>query len=477
MPGTSEETPPHNLAKRIGPAWAFRWIFVTLLLLVTVSGRARAEENCAISQATFDSDTYYMTHYTYRLHITLMATRYVELRRATRGLACMAPPLVAFDGLRYRPAAWAEDLGPFLVVPELVKHSHLSVEAATDTFFITTIVLGSVIGLFGFLLQMQTSLGRWIGCVAFLLLTILLLRKGDQYSLGAAAAVALVPWILWLTPRKKLTASILIVVTLIGILAQASNYMRAHSGTGIMLFAGMIILFICQVPRAGRVFLLVALGLGVGMPFLLMQHLSAQRDAFLQAHPPSVYVEAGSSTAPIQFKKPRSSDEYIPAGHHAFWSNVYSALAYIKNPEVPAYKDEVSVAKVHELRPDAAYCSPEYEQVLRHEIWELTKRRPLLIVENVFVKSVVVAFVCLWAINLGLYAAWLAPKPVALEAAFWLLIAFYGAPGVVVLPLVTYILSMVACAAIYGAYSIEYAARNPRVRWRARWVPRSARAN
>lgn len=474
MPRILEENPPHNLTKRIG--LACRWTFLALLLLLTVSGRASGEENCAISQATFDSDTYYMTH-TYRLHITVMGTRYVELRRATRGLACMAPPLVAFDGLRYRPAAWAEDIGPFLVVPELVKHSGWSLEAATDIFFITTIVLASVIGLFGFLLQTQTSLGRWIGCAAFLLLTILLLRKGDQYALGATAAVALVPWILLLATRKKLTAATLVAATLIGVLAQAANYMRAHSGTGLIMFAVIIMLLVSPAPRIGRALLVVALGLGACIPILLMQHLAAQRDAFLRAHPPSVSVEAGSSTVPVQYKQPRSSDVNIPAGHHAFWSNVYSALAYIKNPEVPAYKDEESVAKVHELRPDAAYCSPEYEQVLRHEIWELTKRRPLLIVENVVAKSVVVAFVCLWAINLGLYAAWLAPKPCALEAAFWLLIAFYAAPGVAVLPLVTYLLSMVACAAIYGAYSIEYAARNPQVRWRPRWLARLARAN
>jgi len=370
-----------------------------------------------------------------------------------RGLACGAPPLVAFDGLRYRPVGWGEDPGIFLVVPQVAQYQGLSLEAATDTFFISTIVLASLIGYLGFLLQARTLLGRCVGGAAFFLVTILALRKGDGYGLGAAAALACVPWILLLATRKKLTAWMLVVALLIGTLAQTANYMRSHSGTGITLFAIMILLCVCQAPRSSRALLVLALCLGMCAPILLMRHLFAQRDAFLQAHPVDVYTQGGP---------------------HPFWHNVYIGLAYVKNPEIAAYKDEISAARVRELRPNAPYLSPEYEQVLKHEIWELTKRRPLLILENVVVKLIVVCFVCVWAINVGLYATWLAPKPFALEVAFWLLLGFYAIPGVIVVPAVVYLLSLIACAAIYGAYSVEYAARNPAVKWRPHWLARLA---
>src|SRR5205823_5534290 len=97
---------------------------------------------------------------------------------------------------------------------------------------------------------------------------------------------------------------------------------------------------------------------------------------------------------------------------HPFWHSIYIGLGYLRNSDVPEYRDEVGFAKVQALRPEVAYPSTEYEQVLKRETFNLAKRRPFLILANLLVKFLVVSLFCLCAANVGLYAAKLAHKPI-----------------------------------------------------------------
>jgi len=64
----------------------------------------------------------------------------------------------------------------------------------------------------------------------------------------------------------------------------------------------------------------------------------------------------------------------------------------------------------------------------------------------------------------------LARKPVWLELAFWLAIAFNGLYGILVLPNPKYLVGLIAFAALYGVYSIEFAAGQPNLKSRLRWL-------
>jgi len=267
--------------------------------------------------------------------------------------------------------------------------------------------------------------------------------------MGAASAVACVPWILFFIPRKEITAGMLATMVFVGALAETSNFIRSHSETGLALFALVVILSLYQMRLCRRLVLVTCLLLGMAAPALLFHHLYARRDSFLWQQP-NALIEV--------------------ARGHPFWHSVYIGLGWVKNSEVPAYLDAVAAAKVHELRPDAEYCSPEYEHVLRDQVIGLAKRRPFLILGNLFLKLGVVLMTCLWAANVGLYATGLTRKPLALEAAFWLAIGFNALPAILVVPILAYLMGLIVFAAMYGAYSVEYAARNPEASGRLRWL-------
>jgi hypothetical protein len=427
--------------------------FAAILILAVIPGcssaaAASAHADCEVAQSVFEADMQFLKQRP-PTHLRLMPTRYVDLRRAARGLACSGVPLVAFDGLHYGPAAWYDDPGLYFFVPELARVFGVSLVTATDVLLIGVVFLASSFGLLGLLRTVHTKLGRRIGVVAFLLLTVVMLIAGDVYIMNAAPAIACVPWILSFVSSRKLTIGMLITLAMTGALGETANFVRSHAGTGLVLFALVVAVGIHHVRLASRIIVVVTLLLGVAGAALVFRHVYAQRDAFLQ-HQPGALMES--------------------ARGHVFWHAIYLGLSYVKNSEVPEFRDEFAFAKVRALRPEVTDYSPEYEQVLKWETFKLAKRRPFLILANLFVKLVVVSLFCVFAANVGLYGAKLAPKPVWLELAFLVAIAFNGLYGILVLPNPKYLVGLIAFAGLYGVYSIEYAAGHLNLKSRLRWI-------
>jgi len=192
---------------------------------------------------------------------------------------------------------------------------------------------------------------------------------------------------------------------------------------------------------------LIAGGLGV---HVFCQQLYLQRSEFLGKH------DAGHQS------------EHA----HVFWHSIYIGMGYVKNSEIPAYRDEVAMAKVLLVQPTAAYGSSEYEKVLKKETLELARRRPFLILENILAKLAVVLFYCICASNVGLYAATISGKPMWFEVAFWGAIGFSSLFGILVVPKPHYVLGLIAFATLYGLYSIEHAAEQPQLRHKLGWMRR-----
>ena len=428
-----------------------RFLILLILGVPICEGTALAQANCEISQATYDSDMLFENQHGPTL-LRLMGSRYVDLRRAARGLSCSGVPLVAFDGLRYGRAGQADDPGLYYVVPELARTFHLRLETAVNLTLIGTVLLASGVGLLGFMRMAWTTLGRRTGLIGFFLLTIVELIGGDVYVMYAAPAAACVPWILYFASRKKLTFIALVTFVLVGLISQLADFFRAHAGTGLVLFALAALTGLYQMKPAGRLLLAAVFVMGGVSLQMFCRELYVQRSEFLGQRGTAHELEQA----------------------HVFWHAVYVGLGYINNSEIPAYRDEFGAAKVRLLRPNAAYSSPEYEQVLKQETVQLARRRPFLILENLLVKLVVVLFYCICATNVGLYAAKLARKPIWFELAFCGAIGFNALFGILVVPNPKYLLGLIAFATLYGVYSIEYAAERPQLRHRLAWIGRVA---
>lgn len=423
---------------------------VLLLVLAMVLGRSLSygQTDCQASPSTYDADTKLSRQPSPTL-LRMQSFRYVQLRWALRGLTCSGVPLVAFDGLRYRPAAYGEDPGLCFFVPELARLGGIRLTTAADGLLAGAVLLATLVGLAGFLRLAQTAFGRRIGLVIFPLLAVIVLVAGDVCVMNAAPAIACVPWLLYFLERRKITAGLLLTVCLTGLFSETATLFRFHAGTPVLLFAMALMLVAYHVKPLARVLLVALLLLAAALPQMMFRELFARRDAFL-AHQSGAVQEVSRA--------------------HAFWHSIYIGLAFLPNSDVPQYLDEVGQAKVESLHPGAVYLSPEYERVLRQEVIRLAERRPFLILATLISKLLVVLLLTLASANVGLYAARLARPPALVNVAFALAIAFNGLFGILVYPKPKYLVGLIAFAALYAAYSIESAARQPDSEWRLGWM-------
>jgi hypothetical protein len=117
-------------------------------------------------------------------------------------------------------------------VPEFARAIGVGLVTATDVLLIGVVLLASGFGLLGFLRTVETKLGRRVGIIAFLLLTIVELVAGDVYIMNAAPAIACVPWLPYFVSCNKITTGMLVMFAVTGILVQTATLFRAHAGTG-----------------------------------------------------------------------------------------------------------------------------------------------------------------------------------------------------------------------------------------------------
>jgi len=150
---------------------------------------------------------------------------------------------------------------------------------------------------------------------------------------------------------------------------------------------------------------------------------------------------------------------------------VYIGLGFVQNPYVPAYEDGVGFRKAHSIDPTVINCSPEYENILRREVFRLARNHPQFIVTNLAAKAGVVLFYLLICANMGLLAAFCYPKGWVLESAFWMAMGFDLLFGLLVVPEFSYLLGLMAFAVMYGIFSIGHAVENGALR-RLRTCPR-----
>ncbi|MGO9275609.1 MAG: hypothetical protein ACLQOO_36125 [Terriglobia bacterium] len=366
-----------------------------------------------------------------------MPARYSELVEMEAGLEKTHVWGVELDDGRFTTTG--DDLGLFCIVPWLALKLGLSVGTAYD-LFIALLIGGSFIsGVLGFLRLTPAMWPRLVAITALALVAILAARIGDVYVVMGALPVALVPWILVAARRGSLPVFIAIGAIVGGITALA-NAVRSQSGTGLVVFMFLAWALSTKVPSRmrlaglGTAFLCLALG------WAAFQNVVAKRNAFLGAH--------------------AANESLLGRYGHPFWHSVYIGFGYVENDAVPAYRDEVAVAKVCSMDPAAGFTSPQYESDLRTATLQLVRARPGLVVYSLLAKlGVVLAYLLLFG-NIGWLALFRRPVILAIDLAFFAAMAFNSLFGLLVVPFAGYLLGMIAYAAVFGAISFMLAAES-----------------
>jgi hypothetical protein len=367
--------------------------------------------------------------------IKLMPTRYRDLVSAGAGYRMSDTPLVAFNGKVFGPAGGPDDPGSYYLIPAISRRLRWPMVQSVDVFYNSVLLFALLTGGLGFIACLGTRVGKWVACAQLCLLTGVAYEIGDVYVFMMVSAAAIVPWCLYFA-QPKAGGFQLVFSLLSGLIIGISDTIRAHSGTGALIFAVCILLFQAAVGRTRKVLMIGLLLAGMAVPGIGLRSMLGKRDAFLSAVCPSY---------------PKFSAQ------HPLWHSVYIGLGFLRNEYVPGYDDTVAYLKAQSVSPGALYGSSEYNQVLKGQVFSLVRSHPGLVMATVAAKMGIIFFLLLCASNVGLLAAALYGKGWPIELAFWSAIGFNALFGVMVTPSPKYLLGLVSCAVLYSIVSIDFA--------------------
>jgi hypothetical protein len=383
---------------------------------------------CRYSEAIHDADASLLRQKA-PTRFKLMPSRYMLIVQAARGYHCSGAVTVAFNGHNYLQAGMNDDAGIVELIPLLASSTGMSL---ADTFDLTEFMVissGILIGYAGFWRLYPDRWARWVGVVVFLCLGLAEATVADVYIFQTSPLIAGTPWILHFALTSK-TCALNVSAALLAFCCSWCSWVR--SGTTLICLAFLITLFICRY-RIQKIFLpLLLILLGCVAPVLFMRHLLARRDNLL--------ATLGDTTT--------------TTNSHLLWHTIYIGLGFVPNSVVPEYKDAVAVDRVRSIDPRVPFGSKEYEIILKHEVWNLAKRRPMLLLENLAAKVGVLMFSA-WILLFPARRALFAERKVLwLDAAFVLATGMSAMNVVVAVPRPRYLLTFLCLTLLYSSVKV-----------------------
>lgn len=362
----------------------------------------------------------------------IMPIRYKALVATIAGYEETRVPLVALTDGRYVASGYSDSKGLHYVIPRLVDSAGLPLDAAIDAVLYGVLLAGFAVGLVGLLRLFQTTRMRLIATGQWmLLLAYSVFALGDVYVFGAAVTIAVVPWALLLLRECSQPRRAAAFCLMAGLIVGLSHQFRAQSGTAAAVLV-VLLIWMAARPVRFRAVLTAAFCGAALVPGLWFQRLAENRDAFLAEHSPAYFAETREAYG------------------GAPWHSIYIGFAFLTNPYVSAYEDQVAMARVREVSPETAYLSREYQNILRQDVLDLVRKHPGFALRTLSAKAGALSFWVLLFGNVGLLAALGRPNWRRLDVAFGVAALAAAAPGLLVMPLPHYVSSLLALATVYG---------------------------
>jgi hypothetical protein len=383
---------------------------------------------CSYSDLAYNSDASLLREKA-PTRFKLMPSRYVEIVQAARGDSCTGTATVAFNGHNYSQVGINDDPG----IPELIPTiSSLTGMSLADTFDLTVfavVSLGIATGYAGFWHLCPDPRARLVGAAVFLCLGVAEATVDDVYIFQTSPLIAGIPWVLYFALGRKPRA-LNSGATLLAFCCSWCSLVR--SGTTIICMAFLITLFACRY-RIQKIFLPLLLIILACVPSMLyMRYLIARRNAILAA----------------------LGDTITTKNSHLVWHSIYIGLAFIPNSLVPEYKDAVAINKVWSIDPTVRFGSAKYEAILRREVWNIAKQRPLLLLEN-FAAKAVILILSAWIILFPARRFLFAEREVFwLDAAFVLSMAMSATNVMMTVPRRSYLLTFLCLTLLYSCIKL-----------------------
>jgi hypothetical protein len=364
-----------------------------------------------------------------------MSSRFIHLQKNLAGLLKTGIPLIEFDGQNILPSLTFDDLGIYIIIPQISKLLNTPIQQSINLFFYGMATISFFVGIIGWHKVYTSRINQLIAFVAVALLTYKALRIGDVYLAYFFCVNTLTPWAIYYAQKKHYDNYFLLFLFFSGFLISFFHYIRAFSGLGVLFF--LIFLFVTSLSLTRKQWMqsILALIIGSAIPVISFN---------------SIYNQS------LEFSK--KSLPITPEKNHVFWHSIYLGFGFLQifNPGI-IYNDDAGVAKAQEIDPAVSLeKTKEYEAIIKNEVIKIIKNHWHFFILTIFAKLGILFMYFLEFANLGFFLALLFRKKWNLELSFFIALSFYGLFPLLTIPYPEYSLGFISCATMYGIISINY---------------------
>lgn len=345
-------------------------------------------------------------------------------------------PLLKYAGLKIVPleSGFGGEAGVFYFVPLVATFFGVSSTTAAYYFFTFLTAISAILAGSALVYYAKTYLGKGIALVAIALFSYVVWQVGDVY-IGYFFAVSFFPWFLILLEKNyKVAVGYCLVM---GIMLEYANFIRSYAALPVFVAVSCVCFIFFRQNFKKSIMPLGALILGILFVRTHFNSVIKQRDDFL-----------------LQQHQTITQKDSL---NHTFWHGIYAGMGFIDNDKNLKFADSCPHKKVQSINKQVKYLTEEYEALLRAEVFSLCFRNPHYVLRVLFAKLGVLFYFLLLFANVGLLAAYWYPKPLYVELGYWILMAVSALPGVLTIPITTYLLGFISACVLYGVHSILYA--------------------
>lgn len=375
--------------------------------------------------------TFIIHHWVHLSYI--MDSRLDYLQHAVDGYTASHILLVATDGKTFQPAGFTDDLGIYLFVPLIKSLLHINLELAIQIFFAGILMFTLIVGFIGCFLYYKNKYSRIIALAYTLILTILAYEISDVY-IAYLVPLSLLPLFLYFYKRNKTDKYFILFLIFSGILIGFFNLIRGNSGTALLIFIILNIVFCYQKKYQEKLYLISSIILGIILVNIFLQYSFSLRNNYLQTNNPN--FDVGSAT-----------------NAHPFWHQIYIGFGFLTNPYNIVYSDEISFNKAKSINPNVVLCSAEYEKILKKETLLFIFKHPVFTINTFFAKIGVLLFYALIFFNIGFY--FIIKQKGAINISFLAAILFTSIFSILVIPTISFALPFIVFVSLYNVYLID----------------------
>jgi hypothetical protein len=436
----SRESDMSRLGKWFSASVTNAHTIVKLALLILMMGRFAAFgltddrltvldlHTCQYSDQVYNSDAS-LEREKAPTHLRLMTSRYVQIVQAARGRNCTGTATVAFNGHNYMQAGRGDDPGVAELIPIISSLTGASLAETFDLTALAVVSLGIVIGYAGFWRLYPTRRVRWAGIAIFLSLGLVEATVADVYIFQVSPLMAGIPWVLYFGLTRRPFALNLSAIVL-AFCCSWCSFVR--TGTTVICLA-FLFTVVAGRHRVQRVFLPLLLIIFACVPCVLFER-------YLVAHRGAVLGRLGETATAVN--------------SHALWHTIYTGLGFVSNSQVPEFDDSVAINKVWSIDPTAPYLSAQYELILRREVFSIAKHKPMLLVENLAVKTGALALLALVLLFPARRLLFAEREVLWLDAAFVLAIGVSAMNAILAVPRPRYLLTFFCLTCLYSSIKV-----------------------